>query len=355
MSEPATHPAATTAFGAPGSPNGGVSAKRYLCPYCGQVTTDARRCGACGGHLDPLSRQATQNTMGPWQIHDPVQPFRPGCSFATVRKLIERGQITGRTILRGPTTRQFWTFADRTPSVANLLGVCHNCHAEVSAEAFLCAACGSSFTPETDRQYLGLAPRRPLPGEAPADQVAHLASDGGGLPGDLQGDGAEKRAPRPAFPADPRPPRPKRSPVAVIALVAVAGVIGLSLGAAGALALAARVGLIDLSGEEAPEGAAAGERQDAPERATSAEAGVEAETDAEAGGAVPAEGDSGAGEPAEPLPDAGGDAGAGDAPPNAEAPASADQAVEPRGPAGAEPEGGPALAPAVPPRLRRLP
>src|SRR5690606_19840869 len=151
------------------------------CPYCGNVTADARRCSSCGGHLDPLSRQATQNTMGPWQIHDAASPFRPGCSFATVRKLIQKGQITRRTILRRPTTRQFWTFADRTPSVANLLGVCHNCHAEVAPEAFLCAACGASFTPETDRQYLGLAPRRPLPGEAPADQVAHLASDGPGL------------------------------------------------------------------------------------------------------------------------------------------------------------------------------
>src|SRR5690606_35092967 len=170
------------------------------------------------------------------------QPFRPGCSFATVRKMIERGQIARRTILRGPTTRQFWTFADRTPSVANLLGMCHNCHAEVAPEAFLCAACGASFTPETDRQYLGLAPRRPLPGEAPADQVAHLASDGPGLYAeprrreDAAGAapdeaGHGRRVQRPAFPADPRPPRRKRSPLAVIAIVAVAGAIGLSLGA----------------------------------------------------------------------------------------------------------------------------
>src|SRR5690606_27434669 len=132
MSDSAAHPASPAPAGT-SAPNG-APPKRYLCPYCGAVTADARRCSGCGGHLDPLSRQATQNTMGPWHIHDSAQPFRPGCSFATVRKMIERGQIARRTILRGPTTRQFWTFADRTPSVANLLGMCHNCHAEVAPD-----------------------------------------------------------------------------------------------------------------------------------------------------------------------------------------------------------------------------
>src|SRR5690606_20596591 len=151
--------------------------------YCGAVTADARRCSACGGHLDPLSRQATQDTMGPWHIHDSAQPFRPGCSFATVRKMLERGQIARRTILRGPTTRQFWTFADLTPAVAELLGVGPTCHARAGPATFRGAACGASFTRDTDRQRVGLAPRRPLPGEAPDDEVAHLASDGASLLG----------------------------------------------------------------------------------------------------------------------------------------------------------------------------
>src|SRR5690606_23219193 len=226
------------------------------------------------------------------------QPFRPGCSFATVRKMIERGQIARRTILRGPTTRQFWTFADRTPSVANLLGMCHNCHAEVAPDTFLCAACGASFTPETDRQYLGLAPRRPLPGEAPADEVAHLASDGAGLLGGRRRQTAEDekereslpRVQRPALPADPRPPRPKRALLATGGVVGGAGVIGLAVGAAGGLAAAAGVGLLGLSSgapwlapadAEAeggvPPPAREGEAQAAPEPATDPGGGEDAD------------------------------------------------------------------------------
>ena len=29
-----------------------------LCPYCGVVSLNPKRCDRCGGHFDPLSRQA---------------------------------------------------------------------------------------------------------------------------------------------------------------------------------------------------------------------------------------------------------------------------------------------------------
>jgi hypothetical protein len=80
--------------------------------------------------------------------------------------------VTRETILRGPTTRQFWNFAGRTPSVANLLGVCHNCHIEVGPEDYSCRGCGAVFAAETDRQHLGLAPVHLLPGQAPAEMIA---------------------------------------------------------------------------------------------------------------------------------------------------------------------------------------
>src|SRR6185369_16768084 len=94
-----------------------------LCPYCGRISVNPRRCDGCGGFFDPLSRQATQNAMGPWYLRDPAHPFRPGCSYETVRDLVKRGRIRPDTILRGPATRQFWNFAARTPTVANLLGL----------------------------------------------------------------------------------------------------------------------------------------------------------------------------------------------------------------------------------------
>ncbi|MFG0285365.1 MAG: hypothetical protein ACF8R7_13185 [Phycisphaerales bacterium JB039] len=304
---------------------------RYLCPYCGAIADQPRRCPACAGHLDPLSRQATQNSMGPWQVRDQAHPFRPGCSYATIRRMVERGQINRRTVLRGPTTRQFWTFADRAPSIANLLGVCHSCHAEVDPDAFLCGSCGASFTPETDRQYLGLAPRRPLPGEAPAERVAQIAS------GDPDETDAPRRTVRPAFPADPRPsaqatPPARRGPR--VALVAIVGVFGLAIGAAAALVGAAAMGWIDLTAVEpqaALEPPVSDIRQPAPLTPAAEDAAPAAEGD-------PAgQGPEGPGEPGEPL--------AGEAP----APSETTPAEPQEGAAPAD------SGPAVPPKLRRLP
>lgn len=163
----------------PSQPTTQVGGPRgVLCPYCGVVSLNPKRCDRCGGHFDPLSRQATQNAMGPWFIRDMANATRPGCSFETLRDLIRRGKVTRETILRGPTTRQFWNFAGRTPSVANLLGVCHNCHIEVGPEDYACRGCGAVFAAETDRQHLGLAPVHLLPGQAPAEIIAAASVEG---------------------------------------------------------------------------------------------------------------------------------------------------------------------------------
>lgn len=154
------------------SPQPAARSPAVLCPYCGEVSPEPRRCARCGGYFDPLSRQASQNGMGPWFIRDPANPFRPGCSWDTLRELIRRGKVTPDTVIRGPTTHQFWTFAGRAPSVANLLGLCHNCRGSAGAEEFSCRKCGASFTPDTDRQHLGLAPIHLLPGQAAPETIA---------------------------------------------------------------------------------------------------------------------------------------------------------------------------------------
>jgi len=146
--------------------------KAILCPYCGSISKDVSRCVECGGRFDHLSRQATQNSMGPWHIRDERDPFRPGCSYDTLKKLVAKGRVTEATVLRGPTTRQFWSPAKRAPSVANLFGLCHGCQCKVAPDDLACPRCGASFEPETDRQYLGLMPVRLLPGQAPAEAVA---------------------------------------------------------------------------------------------------------------------------------------------------------------------------------------
>ncbi len=139
-----------------GSPRGA----RVLCPYCGLVQPVTARCTGCKGLLDPESRQATQNAMGPWYVRNPAAAHHPGCSYATLKDLVRRGKVTRETILRGPTTAQFWNMAANTPGVAVMLGECHACHQPAREDEYLCRHCGVVLTPRTDRQHLGLTPVR---------------------------------------------------------------------------------------------------------------------------------------------------------------------------------------------------
>jgi hypothetical protein len=146
--------------------------RSIVCPYCGTVSPDGGRCVGCSGRFDPLSRQATQNQMGPWEIRDERVPFRPGCSYSTLIRLVKQGVVTGETVLRGPSTRQFWMLAKHTPGVGHLFGQCHNCGSQVKADAFSCPSCESSFEVERDRQHMGLGPARPLPGQGLPEVLA---------------------------------------------------------------------------------------------------------------------------------------------------------------------------------------
>jgi hypothetical protein len=146
--------------------------RNLICPFCGDLTADSGRCSHCHARFDPLSRQATQNEMGPWFIRDDSIPYRPGCSYSTIHRLIESGGIQANSVLRGPSTHQFWMLAKHTPGVAHLLGVCHSCGESVETDAFACKKCHAPFSTDRDRQHLGLGPTRPLPGRAPAQVLA---------------------------------------------------------------------------------------------------------------------------------------------------------------------------------------
>lgn len=150
--------------------------KLVICPYCGDPQALADRCRACGGLFEPLSRQATHNAMGPWFVRDADRPFQPGCSYETLLRLVERGRVTKFTIVRGPTTRQFWTIAKHVPGLSHLLGFCHQCDATVDAGDRACHACGAAFGAFMDRNYLGLPDVRPLPWEAAGDDALRSQS-----------------------------------------------------------------------------------------------------------------------------------------------------------------------------------
>lgn len=160
-----------------GSVRGGAGGHgaRVLCPYCGLVQPVTARCTGCKGLLDGESRQATQNAMGPWFLRNETSPFHPGCSHATLRDLVRRGRISRETILRGPTTNQFWNMAGNTPGVAVLLGECHACHQPAREDEYVCRHCGVVLTPRNDRQHLGLAAVRAI---APPAAMPPVASAG---------------------------------------------------------------------------------------------------------------------------------------------------------------------------------
>lgn len=133
--------------------------KLILCPYCGNAQTAPEdRCAGCGGFFDPLSLKVTQQHMGPWFIRDRNAPFRPGCSYEVLVKQIEKGKVKATTILRGPTTRQFWSVARNVPGVAHLLGYCHACGAHCQKTDENCSECGEVFFAPKLRDNLGLAP-----------------------------------------------------------------------------------------------------------------------------------------------------------------------------------------------------
>jgi hypothetical protein len=127
-----------------------------ICPYCGETQPAAERCRACAGRFDPLSRRATHNAMGPWWLRDPRRPHHPGFSYETMVRLVERGEITKYSIIRGPTTKQFWTIAKRVAGVSHLLGYCHACDGRVEPSHHGCPRCGAVFGAYLERNYLGL-------------------------------------------------------------------------------------------------------------------------------------------------------------------------------------------------------
>ncbi len=134
----------------------GAGGKLVLCPYCGANQRGGERCGTCGGLFEPLSQKATQIAMGPWYLRDRTNPFRPGCSYEVLSQMVKSGRIKPTTVVRGPTTRQFWSVARNVEGIAHLLGYCHSCHAHVRPTDASCESCGAGFKAIESRDELGL-------------------------------------------------------------------------------------------------------------------------------------------------------------------------------------------------------
>lgn len=173
------------------------SEKLVLCPYCGHAQFGGDRCQSCSGLFETLSRRATQLAMGPWQIRDKNNPFRPGCCYDVLKKMAAAGKIKATTVMRGPTTRQFWSVARNVPGVAHLIGYCHECGHHVSPSDAKCGDCGTAFNEPRERDVLGLIFKDDL--EAQRGQEALDAEIRGETPTPRSVPGPTKRsAPRPA-------------------------------------------------------------------------------------------------------------------------------------------------------------
>ena len=156
--------APATADAVPGSqaPAGTEASASVLCPYCGAVQNNPNQCNKCGGLFEPLSRAATQISMGPWYWRDENRPFIPGFNVEVLRQLIAAKKITPESVLRGPATHQFWARAGNIRGVANLMGICHGCGESVAPDQAGCDACGAAFELEGDRNRLNLPDESPL-------------------------------------------------------------------------------------------------------------------------------------------------------------------------------------------------
>ncbi len=127
-----------------------------LCPYCGDWQKSSDRCSTCGGVFDQLSQRATVIAMGPWFVRNKRFPYLPGCSYDVIRKQIEAKRIDASTILRGPTTRQFWSVAKNVPGISHLVGHCWSCGSEAKPGDAKCGNCGSPFGGVEKQNALGL-------------------------------------------------------------------------------------------------------------------------------------------------------------------------------------------------------
>ncbi|MGB0766911.1 MAG: hypothetical protein ACPGYV_04300, partial [Phycisphaeraceae bacterium] len=95
--------------------------------------------------------------MGPWFVRDEDRPFMPGFSETILRQQVAAGRINANTIVRGPTTNQFWMTAGKTPGVSRLMGACHACDGAVSPEDIACPLCEADLSLPEEVDRLGLA------------------------------------------------------------------------------------------------------------------------------------------------------------------------------------------------------
>jgi hypothetical protein len=129
----------------------------HVCPFCGNRNQDGKaECPACGMEDHDLTRTATTRRVGPWFLRQTSNPFAPGMKFTVLRELTKQGRVNPDSVVRGPTTRQMWTFAARVRGLAHLFGICWNCNRTLPAPGpnedpdDFCLYCGALIEPPSN-------------------------------------------------------------------------------------------------------------------------------------------------------------------------------------------------------------
>lgn len=116
-----------------------------VCPFCGAISEKSDGpCVRCKMENTALTRQATRARVGPWYVMQSRNPSAPGMKFSTLLSLIKKGQVTGKSVVRGPTTFQLWRFAARVKGISREFGACYACGAEIQKTSTFCPRCSRS-------------------------------------------------------------------------------------------------------------------------------------------------------------------------------------------------------------------
>lgn len=183
---------------------------KHVCPFCGVIRADQTQpCPRCTMEDTNATRSATRQRIGPWFVLQARNPSAPGMKFATLLSLVKKGHVTPRSIVRGPTTHQLWTFAAKVRGVGREFGLCNWCGEQVETTAAACPHCDRPLEPPADPDTLlesgaSIVPEMPVTA-SPATSDTGMD---GGTSLDLQADEdfiapLPKATPRPAQPSVP--------------------------------------------------------------------------------------------------------------------------------------------------------
>ncbi len=132
-------------FPAAPSPTAGTKTKKHVCPYCGAVTNVVDKptgpCPRCSMDDTPATRAATKSRIGPWYVLQSRNPSAPGMKWATLLSLVSKGQVTPRSVVRGPTTHQLWKFAAHVKGLSREFNLCYSCGGEIEKNTNQCIHC----------------------------------------------------------------------------------------------------------------------------------------------------------------------------------------------------------------------